>query len=80
LRPNENRPTNTHALVPEDAVLTSKWNKPFPVTLLPSAIGAYVAFYFAEKQADRQKQILSEIKAASEHNQTLVDQITSHPK
>ncbi|TKX22971.1 hypothetical protein C1H76_5007 [Elsinoe australis] len=76
-----------------NAVLTSKWNKPFPVTLLPSAIGAYVAFYFAgiqgerqkrieafqELQAERQKQVLNEIRALSEGDRRRVQEIAEHP-
>ncbi|EME82568.1 uncharacterized protein MYCFIDRAFT_174129 [Pseudocercospora fijiensis CIRAD86] len=40
-------------------ILTSKYNKPFPVTLLPSAIG----YYLGVKQGERQAQILNEIQA-----------------
>ncbi|KAF7197845.1 hypothetical protein HII31_00934, partial [Pseudocercospora fuligena] len=42
-----------------DKILTSKYNKPFPVTLLPSAIG----YYLGVKQGERQKQLLNEIQA-----------------
>lgn len=42
-----------------DAVLTSKFNKPFPVTLLPSAI----TFYLTEKQSVRHAQLVEEIRA-----------------
>lgn len=63
-----------------DFVLTSKWNKPFPVTLLPAGIGIIAAIYFAERQSQRQQQILSEIRAASEHNSKLVEDIEMHSK
>ncbi|CAD0087944.1 unnamed protein product [Aureobasidium vineae] len=63
-----------------DAVLTSKWNKPFPVTLLPSAIGVYFAVYFAEKQSERQRQILDEIRALGENDINAVKAIASKPR
>lgn len=44
-----------------DAILTSKFNKPFPVTLLPSAI----TFYLTEKQQARHAQLVEEIRALS---------------
>ncbi|KAJ9623900.1 hypothetical protein H2203_005345 [Taxawa tesnikishii (nom. ined.)] len=59
-----------------NAVLTSKWNKPFPVTLIPSAIGLYLA----EKQGERQKQILAEIRALGEQDIEKVKSIAAHPK
>jgi hypothetical protein len=63
-----------------DTVLTSKWNKPFPVTLLPSAIGVYFAVYFAEKQSERQRQILNEIRALGEKDIDAVRAIASKPR
>ncbi|CAD0101155.1 unnamed protein product [Aureobasidium mustum] len=63
-----------------DTVLTSKWNKPFPVTLLPSAIGVYFAVYFAEKQSERQQQILAEIRALGEKDMAMVKEIASKPR
>ncbi|GAB7356055.1 hypothetical protein MBLNU459_g6672t1 [Dothideomycetes sp. NU459] len=61
---------------PTDAVLTSKWNKPFPVTLIPSAIGLYLA----DKQGERQKQILTEIRALGDKDLGKVAAIEEHPK
>jgi hypothetical protein len=63
-----------------DTILTSKWNKPFPVTLLPSAIGVYFAVYFAEKQSERQRQILEEIRALGENDIAAVKAIASKPR
>jgi len=63
-----------------DAVLTSKWNKPFPVTMIPSAIGVYMAIYFAEKQSERQRQILDEIRALGEKDLDAVKAIASKPR
>ncbi|KAI4747661.1 hypothetical protein E4T50_02056 [Aureobasidium sp. EXF-12298] len=63
-----------------DAVLTSKWNKPFPVTMIPSAIGVYMAIYFAEKQSERQRQILDEIRALGEKDIEAVKAIASKPR
>ncbi|KAI5198883.1 hypothetical protein E4T42_05779 [Aureobasidium subglaciale] len=59
-----------------DAVLTSKWNKPFPVTMIPSAIGLYMA----EKQSERQRQILAEIRALGEDDMQAVRAIASKPR
>ncbi|KAI5202648.1 hypothetical protein E4T39_04658 [Aureobasidium subglaciale] len=59
-----------------DAVLTSKWNKPFPVTMIPSAIGLYMA----EKQSERQRQILNEIRALGEDDMEAVKAIASKPR
>jgi len=64
-----------HSLL-SDAVLTSKWNKPFPVTLIPSAIGLYLA----ERQGERQRQILAEIRALSENDIKQVEKIADQPK
>ncbi|BFZ57217.1 hypothetical protein PYCC9005_004268 [Savitreella phatthalungensis] len=58
-----------------DAILTSKWNKPFPVTLLPSAI----TFYLTEKQQVRHRQILQEIRALGDHDIKAANTIASHP-
>ncbi|KAH0370441.1 hypothetical protein KCU65_g2560, partial [Aureobasidium melanogenum] len=63
-----------------DRVLTSKYNKPFPVTLLPSAIGVWMAVHFAERQAERQQQILNEIKALGENDIAKVREIASKPR
>lgn len=60
--------------------MTSKYNKPFPVTLLPSAIGIWMAVHFAERQAERQQQILNEIKALSENDIAKVREIASKPR
>jgi len=65
----------THLLL-SDAVLTSKWNKPFPVTLIPSAIGLYLA----ERQGERQRQILAEIRALGENDIKQVEKIADQPK
>ncbi|OQO05079.1 hypothetical protein B0A48_08099 [Cryoendolithus antarcticus] len=59
----------------EDRVLTSKYNKPFPVTLLPSAIGYYLGY----KQGKRQRQILEQIRALDEKNDAKVEAIADHP-
>ncbi|THZ56555.1 hypothetical protein D6C86_07767 [Aureobasidium pullulans] len=59
-----------------DAVLTSKWNKPFPVTMIPSAIGLYMA----EKQSERQRQILAEIRALGVNDIDAVKEIASKPR
>lgn len=40
-------------------ILQSKYNKPFPVTLLPSAI----TFYLTERQYERHKELVAEIRA-----------------
>ena len=49
-------------LTVQDAILTSKYNKPFPITLIPSAIG----YYLGLKQGERQAQVLNEIRALGE--------------
>lgn len=59
-----------------DAILTSKYNKPFPVTLLPSAIG----YYLGLKQGERQAQLLREIQALDIHDHEKVKYISQHPK
>ncbi|GAB7341013.1 hypothetical protein MBLNU457_7346t1 [Dothideomycetes sp. NU457] len=59
-----------------DAILTSKWNKPFPVTMIPAAIGLYLA----EKQGERQRQILAEIRALGEEDIAKVKAIASKPR
>jgi len=58
-----------------DAILTSKWNKPFPVTMIPSAIGLYLA----EKQGERQRQILAEIRALGDNQLAEVRKIAERP-
>ena len=59
-----------------DAILTSKYNKPFPVTLLPSTIG----YYLGLKQGERQVQVLDEIRALGEGDVKGVQQIAEHPR
>lgn len=59
-----------------DKILTSKYNKPFPVTLLPSAIG----YYLGMKQGERQAQLLTEIQALDIHDHERVKQISKNPK
>lgn len=59
-----------------DKILTSKYNKPFPVTLLPSAIG----YYLGVKQGERQAQILNEIQALDVRDHVKVRDIADHPK
>lgn len=66
LNPPQTPPNHTQLTFNKDKILTSKYNKPFPVTLLPSAIGAYMAYVFAEKQGIRQQQILDDIRALAE--------------
>ena len=60
----------------QDAILTSKWNKPFPVTMIPSAIGLYLA----EKQGERQRQILDEIRAVGTKDLEAVKAIAAKPR
>lgn len=50
------------------------------MTLLPSAIGVYFAVYFAEKQSERQRQILDEIRALGENDIAAVKAIASKPR
>lgn len=59
-----------------DKILTSKYNKPFPVTLLPSAIG----YYLGLKQGERQAQLLAEIQALDIHDHETVKKIAGNPK
>ena len=59
-----------------DAILTSKYNKPFPITLLPSTIG----YYLGLKQGERQVQVLDEIRALGEGDVRGVQQIAAHPR
>ncbi|CAK3951742.1 Hypothetical predicted protein [Lecanosticta acicola] len=59
-----------------DAILTSKYNKPFPVTLIPSAIG----YYLGVKQGERQAQLLQEIQALDIRDHEKVKMIAEHPK
>ncbi|KXS97331.1 hypothetical protein AC578_10716 [Pseudocercospora eumusae] len=59
-----------------DKILTSKYNKPFPVTLLPSAIG----YYLGVKQGERQKQLLNEIQALDIRDHKKVQYIAEHPR
>lgn len=59
-----------------DRILTSKYNKPFPVTLLPSAIG----YYLGMKQGERQQQLLNEIQALDIHDHEKVKNIAEHPR
>lgn len=59
-----------------DSILTSKYNKPFPVTLLPSAIG----YYLGLKQGERQSQVLHEIRALGEGNMKEVRRIDESPR
>lgn len=58
-----------------DSILTSKYNKPFPVTLLPSAIGCWLGL----KQGERQAQILNAIEAVGADQQHKVEKIASAP-
>ncbi|KAI7350773.1 hypothetical protein KC320_g5360 [Hortaea werneckii] len=59
-----------------DAILTSKYNKPFPVNLLPSAIG----YWLGIKQGERQAQILNAIHAADADQEKRLERIVSRPK
>ncbi|KAK4544289.1 hypothetical protein LTR36_004499 [Oleoguttula mirabilis] len=59
-----------------DAIITSKYNKPFPVTLIPSAIG----YYLGVKQGERQAQVLDEIRKLGENDMQAVERIADHPK
>ncbi|KAK3055662.1 hypothetical protein LTR09_003583 [Extremus antarcticus] len=58
-----------------DKILTSKYNKPFPVTLLPSAIG----YYLGMKQGERQAQVLNEIRALGEGDLLGMERIADKP-
>ncbi|RMY13761.1 hypothetical protein D0867_07358 [Hortaea werneckii] len=60
----------------KDAILTSKYNKPFPVTLLPSAIG----YWLGMKQGERQAQILNAIQAAGAEEEKRLERIVNQPK
>ena len=64
------------SLISADSILTSKYNKPFPVTLLPSTIG----YYLGLKQGERQVQVLDEIRALGDGNLIRVRDIATHPK
>ena len=67
----------SHILITQaDAILTSKYNKPFPVTLLPSGI----AYWLGVKQGERQAQILTEIQALDVHDHQKVKEIAGHPR
>ncbi|GAB1737163.1 hypothetical protein NU219Hw_g846t1 [Hortaea werneckii] len=59
-----------------DAILTSKYNKPFPVTLLPSTIG----YWLGMKQGERQAQILNAIQAAGAEEEKRLERIVNQPK
>lgn len=68
--------SRTHELFNQDAILTSKYNKPFPVTLLPSAIG----YWLGMKQGERQAQILNAIQAAGAEEEKRLERIVNRPK
>ncbi|CAK1357570.1 hypothetical protein CB0940_07707 [Cercospora beticola] len=55
-----------------DRILTSKYNKPFPVTLLPSAIGYYLGVQSGKKQAET----LAEFRKVHEENQAMLKEIS----
>ncbi|USW53859.1 hypothetical protein Slin15195_G071780 [Septoria linicola] len=59
-----------------DAVLTSKYNKPFPVTLLPSAIGYYLGVQSGKKQAET----LGEFRTVHQENQAMLREISNRSK
>ncbi|TKA81251.1 hypothetical protein B0A55_02356 [Friedmanniomyces simplex] len=59
-----------------DTILTSKYNKPFPVTLIPSAIG----YWLGVKQGERQAQVLNEIRALAENDVAAVEKIADAPR
>lgn len=59
-----------------DAIITSKYNKPFPVTLIPSAIG----YWLGVKQGERQAQVLNEIRALGKNDMQTVERIADAPK
>ncbi|KAF2764046.1 hypothetical protein EJ03DRAFT_42318 [Teratosphaeria nubilosa] len=59
-----------------DKILTSKYNKPLPVTLLPSAIG----YYLGLKQGERQAQVLEEIRALGDKDLRRVREIAGSPR
>ncbi|KAK0287231.1 hypothetical protein LTR35_002725 [Friedmanniomyces endolithicus] len=50
--------------------------QPFPVTLLPSAIG----YYLGMKQGERQAQVLNEIRALAENDIKTVERIADSPR
>lgn len=58
-----------------DPILTSKYNKPFPVTLLPSAIGYWLGY----KSGQRQEQIVKEISALGKGDLAALDRIAAKP-
>ncbi|GIZ42746.1 hypothetical protein CKM354_000600400 [Cercospora kikuchii] len=59
-----------------DRILTSKYNKPFPVTLLPSAIGYYLGVQSGKKQAET----LAEFRKVHEENQAMLKEISWRQK
>lgn len=76
-----------------DSILTSKFNKPFPVTLIPSAIGYWLGLKQGERQAQVRvlggpriglvadiMKVLNEIRALGEGKLPLVEGIADHPK
>ncbi|EMF14727.1 uncharacterized protein SEPMUDRAFT_39848, partial [Sphaerulina musiva SO2202] len=54
--------------------LTSKYNKPFPVTLLPSAIG----YYLGVQSGKRQAETLEEFRGVHQENQAMLRQISNN--
>ncbi|KAF2211707.1 hypothetical protein CERZMDRAFT_98140 [Cercospora zeae-maydis SCOH1-5] len=59
-----------------DRILTSKYNKPFPVTLLPSAIGYYLGVQSGKKQAET----LAEFRIVHEENRAMLKEISGTEK
>ena len=60
----------------EDKIISSKYNKPFPVTLIPSAIG----YYLGVKQGERQAQVLEQIRKLGEGKMEDVERIADAPR
>lgn len=58
-----------------DFLATHKYNKPFPVVLIPSAL----TFYLTEKQAQRQRDLLDGMQALGDHDQAKLKDLQSHP-
>lgn len=59
-----------------DAILTSKWNKPFPVMLIPFTL----SFYIGRKQRIQQAEMLDQVRALAEGDLKTVRQIAVAPK
>jgi len=71
--PSPNRPLHHYG---RHLLTRSLLIQPFPVTLLPSAIG----YYLGMKQGERQAQVLNEIRALAENDIKTVERIADSPR